>query len=195
MLETTTYKELKASLESIQDPQHRILLKTTYIGLARVGEIVNTRYTNYPNPAITKNNFKTTNNFLMLNLHTEKRHTERIVPIARIDLPTEDYFKKNESWLTEDIINYVSTFQPKEKIWDKSTRWAEKIFEKYFPEYKQHIHLLRSWRATHLLAGSATGVRVPDHIVAKMGGWKGTNTLIATYDGTTVESYINELGD
>jgi integrase len=165
------------------------------MGVGRVGEIVNTRYPNYPNPALTKNNFKITKNFLMINIHTEKRHTERIVPIARIDLQNEEYFKKNESWLTEDVITYISTFQSKEKIWDKSTRWAEKVFEKYFPEYGQHIHLLRSWRATHLLAGSATGVRVPDQIVAKMGGWKGTNTLISTYDGTTIEQYINEVGD
>lgn len=192
---TLDYKELKQKLNNIKNPTERILLKTIYASLGRVGEIVNTRYTNYPNPAITKSHIKSTNKFLFINLKTEKRQTPRKVPLSRIDLPNEQYFKKNEAWLTEDILNYISIFKPQDKLWNRSTRWAELIFKKHFEEYNNHIHYLRHWRASHLLSGYATGERVPENIVAKMGGWKGTNTLTATYDGTTVENYINDVGE
>jgi len=189
------YDTLKATLNAIRKAEHRCFLKTTYLSLARVGEVVKGNYLKYPNPPITKANFQVTDNFLIVSLLTEKRHTQRRVPAARTDLPIEQFFKVGEPWLTEDIIQYLSPIDQDRLVplWGKTTRWGQKVFGKYFPEYNQHIHLLRHWRASHLLAGYATGVKIPDSVVAKMGGWKGTNTLTSTYDGTTIENYITKV--
>lgn len=189
------YNTLKETLDDIDNAQHRCFLKTTYFSLGRVGEIVNTRSKEYPNPAIKKSNFEITKNFLIVNLKTEKRQTQRRVPVARIDLVNEQYFKRNEAWITEDIITYLSYLEKDRAVWDWSTRWGEMVFKKYFPEHKNHIHCLRHWRASHLLAGYATGAKIPAPIVAKLGGWKGTGTLTATYDGTIPEEYIDAMGE
>ncbi len=181
------YNILKQKLDSIKDNEHRVFLKTVYANLARVGEIVRGRYKE--NPPLKQSNFEATDNLLLTTILTEKTGRVRTVPCARIDDPEQEYFKKNEAWLTEDIINYTSVFS--NFVWNKSTRWGQYVFKKYFPEYNSHIHLLRHWRASHLLAGVATGVPVPERVVAKMGGWVGTQTLTVVYDGTVVENYVN----
>jgi len=186
-----TYKELQERLEAIPNKSHQVLLKTIYAGMARVGEIVRPRYATYKGVGLTNKDVSFTDTSLILLLTTEKRNIERRVPIARIDKPEHEYFKRNESWLTEDIINYPKPVEG--RVWDYSTRWAEKRFEEYFPEFGQHIHLLRHWRATHLLTGQATGKPVPMPVVAKMGGWKGTNMLSSTYDSSIIEDYWGEL--
>jgi len=180
------YNTLKQKLCNINNNEHRVLLKTIYTSLARVGEVVRGRYSD--NPPLTKKNFLASDNLLITTMLTEKTNRVRRIPCARIDDSTQEFFKKGEPWYTEDIINYVSVFD--NFVWDKSTRWAELVFQKYFSEYNQHIHLLRHWRASHLLQGSVTGVPVPERIVAKMGGWIGTKTLTSIYDGTTIEDYV-----
>lgn len=182
------YKDLQKTLDNIKIPEHRVMLKTTYMTLGRVGEIVRGRYKN--NPPLQKSNFETSNNLLITKVLTEKSYDVRRVPCSRIDDDTQEYFKNSEAWLTEDIIEYVDKSN-KPFLWDKSTRWAQYIFNKYFPEYNNHIHLLRHWRASHLLSGKATGKPVPERIVAKMGGWTGTKTLTATYDKTVIEDYVD----
>ena len=182
-----SYDNLKQILCSIEDNEHRVFLKTTYACVARVGEIVNGKYSS--NPPLQKDNFEVTKNLLLVTLLTEKTGRIRTVPCSRIDDERQEFFKKNEAWLTEDIINYTRVFD--NKVWDKSTRWGQYVFAKYFPEkYRQHIHLLRHWRASHLLSGAATGKPVPDQVVAKLGGWIGTQTLNITYDGTIIEDYV-----
>ena len=181
-----TYNELRSRLNNITRGEHRVFLKTTYATLGRVGEIVRGRYSE--NPPLEKNNFEATDNMLIINLLTEKTNRIRRVPVARVDDPSQEYFVNNEAWLSEDINNYAQVMD--KYLWNKSTRWGEYIFEKYFPEYKSHIHLLRHFRASHLLQGVATGKPVPERVVAKMGGWVGTKTLTAIYDNSIVEDYV-----
>lgn len=180
------YKKLQDTLNQIDNKEHRIFLKTTYMVLGRVGEVVRGKYKK--NPPLEKTNFEITNNLLITTVQTQKTNNVRRVPCARIDDPEQEFFKNNEAWLTEDIIPFISVFD--NKIWDKSTRWGEYTFQKYFPEFNNHIHLLRHWRASHLLQGVATGVPLPERIVAKMGGWSGTKTLTSTYDNTIIEDYV-----
>jgi len=183
------YDKLKQRLQAITKSEDRTLLKTIYASLGRVGEIMNPRYTEtYPGKGLTGKDLEVTPTTLTISLITEKRNVLRRVPIARVDAPEHKYFKNNESWLADDIITCCVPFENK-NIWDYSTRWAELRFEKYFKEFGQHIHLLRHWRATHLLTGKASGVPVPMHIVAKMGGWKGTKVLSETYDSSVIEDY------
>lgn len=189
------YQTLVQTLNNIPVKEHRVFLKTVYATVARVGEV--TRYRIQPtikvrdNPALTKQDFQFTSNVLKINLLTEKTMRERVVPIMRVDDTTQQYFKKNEAWLTEDIISYVSEFRfDSDVIFDRSTRWGQLVFRKYFPEFNNHIHLLRHWRATHLLQGLATGVPVPINVVAKMGGWSNASVLSSIYDGTIVEDFV-----
>jgi integrase len=181
------YPELKQRLNQIHNPTHRVCLKTIYAGCARVGEIMNSRYSD--NPSLSKADIETSPGFLVLHILTEKRNTWRRVPISRIDDDTQLYFKKNEAWLSEEIIDYAKVCN-REHLFNWSTRWAEQVFGKYFPEFNQHVHLLRHWRASHLLQGVATGVVVPERVVAKIGGWMGTKVLTSTYDNTIIEDYV-----
>jgi integrase len=187
------YQELQKRLNNIEVKQDKAFLKLVYVSVARVGEI--TRYriqqtkTVRDNPPITKNDIEILSNMIKINLITEKTLRERTVPVMRIADDSQRYFKKSEEWLTKDIIDYVCSHS-ETILFDKSTRWGQNIFKKYFPEYNYHIHLLRHWRATHLLQGTATGVPVPINIVSKMGGWSNATVLSLIYDGTIVEDYV-----
>lgn len=183
------YNDLQTKLNQITNAQHRTLLKTIYACCARVGEITKPRYKTYKGSGLMGRDVEHSSTSLYFNILTEKRNTPRKVPVARIDSPEHIYFKRNEAWLTEDILNYVSNFEPDTRIFNRTTRWAEYIFKQYFPEFGEHIHLLRHWRATHLLSGQATGVPVPMSVVSKIGGWKGTSTLSEVYDNTIIEDY------
>lgn len=189
-IQKISYQELKERLNSIPVKEDRVFLKTIYAAVGRVGEIVRPFYQTYKGVGLMPKDIQVTDSTLLLNILTEKRNTLRIVPIARIDNPEHEYFKQNESWLTEEIISYVtSVTEQNKRLFDYSTRWGQGRFRMYFPEFKDHIHLLRHWRTTHLLSGQATGKPVPMPVVAKMGGWKGTNVLSSTYDGTIIEDY------
>jgi len=182
------YQELKEELEKITDTRDRILLKTIYAGCARVGEVSRNRYHNtWQSFGFEK--LKISPGLLLLNLKTEKTHLDRRVPLSRIDNPNQVYFKKNEAWLTEDLINFYSI--DKKFVWNISTRRTQQIFEKYFPEHKSHIHLLRHWRATHLRQGAATGVPLPMDIIKKIGGWTSTKVPEQLYEHSIIEDYID----
>lgn len=188
-LNNISYTDLQQKLSTIPDNFERNLLKTIYACCARVGEITIPRYKTYKGKGLMGKDIEITSSSLIFTLLTEKRNIARRVPISRIDVPTHNYFKENEAWLTEDIINYVKHFDGQELIFPRSTRWAEKVFEKYFGEFGQRIHLLRHWRTTHLLSGAATGMPVPMGIVSKIGGWKGTSVLSSVYDSSIIEDY------
>lgn len=182
---STTYEDLKQTLNTIPLARDRVLLKTIYGSCARVGEIVKCRYHNHPNPPITKANLKISPHYLFIELITEKTNRNRTIPISRLAKPEHEFFKKDEAWLTEDIIEY-SKIHP--GMFPYSTRWAQNIFKKYFNNAS--IHDLRRWRATHLLSGEATGVPLPERIVAKIGGWLGTAVLTRSYDATIFSDYL-----
>jgi integrase len=184
------YNELKERLINITRTDHKLLLKTIYACCGRVGEIVNSRYVTYPGKPFAYRNLTWTDNILLINILTEKTHVERTIPLARIDAPAEAYFQKNESWLTEDIIEYAKDNKDAGSFFGYSTRWAERVFAKYFPEHNQHIHLLRHWRATHLLSGEATGINLPTNLVMRIGGWTEERTLNKIYNSTIVSDYI-----
>ena len=184
---TIDYAKLKDRLNKIEDARDRVLIKTIYAGCARVGEIARNRYHNdwiafgYSAMSITPK-------ILVLNLVTEKTLKNRRVPISRITDITQLYFKNNEAWLTEDLIAYYSAI-PTFK-WDIGTRRAEQLFAKYFPEYGNHIHYLRHWRATHLRQGAATGVPLPLDFVKKIGGWSSVKVPEQTYEHSVIEDFI-----
>jgi integrase len=184
------YQELKQRLNDIPQTDHKILLKLIYATCGRVGEIVNARYSTYKGEAFNRKNISWSYNLLTLNVITEKTQEERIIPIGRVDNPGEMYFKKGEDWLTEDLIRFAESHDVDKPFFGFSTRWAEKVFCKYFPEHKQHIHLLRKWRATHLLSGEATGVPLPTPFVMRIGGWTDERTLSKIYNSTVVGDYV-----
>jgi len=185
------YNVLKETLEDIPQMEHKVLLKTIYSGCARVGEIVRNRYQKEWK-RFDFDSLTIKDKFLILNLKTEKTHLARKVPLSRIDDPSEEYFKKNEAWLTEDLIAFYS--KDKQFNWDISTRRAQQIFQKYLPEYGSHIHYLRHWRATHLRQGVATGKPIPLDIIKKIGGWTSMKVPEQTYEHSIIEDFIN-LGD
>ena len=142
-----------------------------------MGEAVYSRdKTNLP---ISKDDIQVTPDFIHIIVHTEKKGHIRKVIVSR----------SNEPWLTEEIIEYKNLF-PQEQtfLFPYSTRWAENVYRKYFPNY--NIHSLRKWRATHLLIGDATeGNPVPVQVVRRMGGWQKVDTLIQFYDFTQTKDY------
>jgi len=183
---TIPYEELKQRLNQINNQDHRILLKTIYAGCARVGEIVKHRYKSEWQ-SFGYGNLEVKEGFLIFQLQTEKTEQIRRVPISRKEDPSQEYFKKSEAWLTEDMIPF---YEANKSGWAYSTRWAEKIFQKYFPEFNQHIHYLRHWRATHLRQGLATGKPVPMDIVQKIGGWTNISVPSKFYEHSTIEDYV-----
>ena len=171
-----TYDEVKHKLNSIDSLRDAVFLKLVYAALARVGEIVRSRYSE--NPALTGRNIELTDTHLVIQLLTEKTRIWRRVPVNR----------EKESWLTEPIKNWAM-HRLDEPLFNYSTRWGEKVFEKYFGS--QNIHLLRHWRATHLLQGAVTGKPLDVGIVCRMGGWTNPRLLSVTYDHSVVEDYID----
>lgn len=182
-----SYKELKERLTSIKDNEHRIMLYTIYAGCARVGEIVKNRY-HSDWKSFGYSNLDINPSILLLKIKTEKTHLDRRVPLSRIDNYKQIYFKNNEAWLTEPIIRFYS-LQP-DFNWQYSTRWAQNVFKIYFPEFNNHIHYLRHWRATHLRQGIATGVPLPLDIIKKIGGWVSIKIPEQTYEHSIIEDFI-----
>ena len=214
--EPLSYEQVKERLCSIPNTRDRALLKTIYGGCARVGEVVNKRlipmyktktkknkdkikiFIDYSKPrdCLMLENLEIKTNALVLRIPTEKnpRAGERRVPISRIADNKQKLFKKSESWLTEDIIDFFKT-DPMQNNYGSSirisTQWAEMKFKKYFPEYNMHIHWLRHWRATHLLQGTATGIPLPIEFIQRIGGWQNSGVVSSTYIHTVVEDYID----
>lgn len=173
-----TYEDLRERLLGIDRERYQAFLCLTYGTLGRVGEIVRSRYSPGDNPAITKSQLELDGKYLKVTLITEKTGNVRIVPINR----------EKEAWLVDPILSYVEPLEPDSALFDWSTFWGEKLFKRYFGTWK--IHLLRSWRATHLLQGKVTGEALPIQVVRRMGGWKNIKVLSETYDQTVTEDYL-----
>lgn len=178
------YLELRGRLEGMpfSDPllRDRALLSLVYASLGRVGEVVKGRYRE--SPAIRKRDLVVQENGLHLDIrvHTEKVDIVRIVPVNR----------ELEGWLVDPILSYARRFEDDAaELFPHSTRWAEKIFQKHFPEFGQHIHLMRKWRATHLLQGKCTRKRLTINEVKRMGGWTKLDALARVYDYSVIEDY------
>lgn len=171
-----SYEELKQKINQIPNPQHKNFIKLTYACLGRIGEVVRNKPGCYSNPPITGQQLQDTATHLIIEVLTEKTHQLRRVPVNR----------ELEGWLTESLIG-LKKYTPG-PLFDYSTRWGEKIFEKYFDTQK--IHLLRKWRTTHLLQGKCTKRRLEEIHVLKMGGWQDTKSLHKHYSGVIVEDYL-----
>lgn len=173
-----SYQEVKDILISVRPLRDQALLCLTYGTLARVGEIVRGKYAE--NPPVNKEDIETIykgeQSYLVIRLLTEKTHIPRRVPINR----------NKEYWLTEPILKYADLVNF--ELFPYSTRWAQKIFLKHFGS--QHIHLLRKWRATHLLQGAVSGAPLEAQTVARMGGWQNLASLGRSYDGSVIEDYV-----
>jgi len=173
MLGPRPYIEVKEILNSIPIREHQVFLKLTYATMGRVGEIVRGKYKK--NPPISSDDLEIDEKRLTISVLTEKVYKHRRVLISR----------KNESWLTEPIIAFSKELPG--ELFPYSTRWGEKVFEKYFDSQK--IHSLRAWRATHLLQGKVTGKPLPFQVVRRMGGWTDTAALSKLYDFSVIEDY------
>ncbi len=182
------YEKLKNRLSEIPETgkflREKALLCTVYGAMARIGEVVRGRCTD--SPSIKRSQITFPKNYpqhIVIMIKTEKVGLWRRVPVNKI----------KETWLVRPILLYSAQFTTEEELFPYTTRWAEKVFQRHFPEYNQHIHLLRKWRATHLLSGEATGKPVPIDIVARMGGWTKLDTLAKVYALLTVEDYIKSI--
>lgn len=182
------YEKLKEKLSNIPEfgafLKEKALLCTVYGAMARIGEVVRGRYNS--TPSIKRSQIALSAKHpkhIVIMIKTEKVQLWRRVPIN----------KAKETWLVRPILLYSAQFATDEELFPHTTRWAEKVFAKHFPEYGQHIHLLRKWRATHLLSGEATGKPVPIDVVARMGGWTKLDTLAKVYSLLTVEDYIHTI--
>ena len=176
--EQISYEELQEQLLAMEPLRDRALLCLTYAVLGRVGEVVRARY-DHNNTPIRKEQLELIDTHLIVHLLTEKRKQERRVPINRT----------KEAWLIEPILAYAELVDG--ELFPYSTRWAENIFLKNFGTH--NIHMLRHWRITHLLNGSATGKRLRTKIVAKMAGHGDTRTIERVYDHTVIEDYLDEI--
>jgi len=173
-----SYDEVRNKLTSISVLRDRAFLSLAYGTLARVGEVVKGRYKF--NPPIRRNQIFIGETHIFVTIQTEKTGLPRRVPINMV----------KEPWLVQPILEYMTYLgdDPNRELFPFSTRWGEKIFERWFGT--QHIHLLRHWRATHLLQGVVTGAPLHSQIVARMGGWTDLGSLSKTYDGSVVEDYL-----
>lgn len=178
MLPPINYEELKNKLNGIPIWEHDVFLKLTYATLGRVGEIVRGRCKENP-PVATKDIEERVTpggrRQIVITVLTEKAYTYRKILVNR----------DREPWLTEPILEYAKNKQG--PLFPFSTRWAQKVFEKYFSS--QNIHAMRHWRATHLKQGKVTGKPLDDGAIRRMGGWTDTTTLNRIYDGSVIEDY------
>lgn len=183
-----SYSELMQELFAIPRLRDKVFLKLTYACAARVGEIVRHYEDTEINPPITTENIRIDekNELVWATLITEKTHKKREVCISSV----------YEPWLTEDILNYCDKRKKvigKEKVilFDYSTRWAGKVFAKWFPNHGQHIHLLRGWRINHFLDGYATnGERPPPDAATDYGGWQKYSTLLEFYKARGMQKHL-----
>lgn len=185
-----SYKDTKKRLFAIKDKENKALLCLIYASLGRVGEIVNHKLDKNINPPLNAEDIfidftPSGKKYVAIKVLTEKINTTRIVPV----FPNREYWLIKPFWKKKKQIKEGPMF-------DFSTRWAEKIFEKEFgdlcPKTPQRIHLLRHWRVTHCLNGNVTGKPVPERIVAR---WTGHSKLSsqATYDHSVTDDYIDDV--
>ena len=189
-----SYEELQERLLNIKNPRDQALLCIAYASLGRVGEIVKHYLIRERNPPIKKENieFNPTKQKLYITLLTEKTMIPRTVPVSTIPRNTSQPPNWGEKWLTDIILNYSINCK-KEELFVIIPWQARKIFFKWFPQFNYNFHLLRSWRATHLLTGEVTGKPLPRQIVQRMGGWRSISTMDVVYDQSITQDYENQI--
>jgi len=143
-----------------------------------VGEVVKGRVEK--TPCIQRSHINFTTDHLILSIRTEKVKTWRKVPTSRA----------LEDWLHEPIRNYLDIVQ-EDNIFPISTRWAEKVFEKWFGT--QRIHLLRHWACTHALQGKRTKNKLGIQDIARLGGWIDLKTPHRIYSHVVVEDLLDDI--
>ncbi len=191
MTELMSYQDLKNTLLSIGNTEHRAFLCSVYAGMARVGEIVRGRGKK-TQPFLCRNIISLANK-TELHLRTEKSHKMRKVPL----------FRNRENWLCE-IIEGWKNLRTEGPMFPYTTRWGELTFKKYFPEFtsnrgqdkegsKHTIHWLRGWRYTHYKRGEVTGSKVEAKVASLLGGWVSSAVPDRVYDFTEIEDYEDVL--
>ena len=180
MKERMSYEELKQRLCDVSDYYDKCLFLLIYGTLAREGEIARRR--NKTRQGLKKQDIEVFEDKIVVALMTEKTNIPRKVLISR----------ELEPWLTEPVVSYISFLKLDDELFPFSTRWAEKKFLKYFPEFDgkvdmHTIHYLRAWRATHLMQGRVTGQPIPSEVVMRMGGWRKKRMLFQHYDHSITE--------
>ena len=191
MQELMPYHELKKRLLAIPDRKHQALLCTIYAAMARVGEIVRGRYT--PTQPLQAQAIKSFANKIEIHVHSEKTDIPRKVPI----------FRNREQWLAATIEGHAKAVG-QGPLFPYSTRWAENVFSRWFPEFKSRrtgnvdgskhtIHWLRGWRYSHYRRGDVTGRPVESKVASLLGGWVSSATPERYYDFTKIEDFEVEL--
>lgn len=205
MDELMSYEDLKNHLLSISDKEKQALFCFIYGGMAREGEIVNSRYSK--RKGIRGEDIEILPNMVKITVRSEKSsrrseetglikktgHNARKVPI----------FRNREAWLCNIIESWVAE-KGSGPLFDFSTRWAEYQFHKWFPDIvcrkgghhdggSHTIHFLRAWRYSHYRRGNITGLIVDSKVASLFGGWVSSTVPERLYDMTKLEDYYGEL--
>jgi len=182
---TLSYQDLKETIQSIPDKRDQALISTIYAGYGRVGEVI--RGPHKGSVPMKKEDVtifrKDERGFIRLSLITEKQKSLSIrQPLVSMD---------NERWLAKIIFDWKKSLPDRSFLFPGhligkalTSRSGELIFEKYFGDGIQSIHLLRTWRSTHALQGAFTRnhAKVPINAVMEFGGWKEPSVLLKIYN-------------
>jgi len=136
-----SYEKLYETLNNIPFLRDKAFLCLTYACAGRVGEIVWGRVER--TEPISKQDIQIQDEKIYVNILTEKVRIMRRVPISRVKEGCGANPAPPPEWLTQPILAYMHTIK-EDYLFPYSTRWGEKVFEKWFGT--QHIHLLRAWR-------------------------------------------------
>ena len=185
------YEVLKQRLLGITNVRDRALLVLIYVTGGRVGEIVWHR--KYEQPPVKRKDIRSFDQHINIFVFTEKIHIYRKVLLSRI--VESDYI---------DIIeSYSRLFKDNEYLFPMTTRNAQRIFRKHFPDInvtrkekvlgqkKQGIHLMRKWRATHMKQNKTVnpGELCDDKFIMLQLGWTDRGSLDNVYDQTDLSDY------
>ncbi|MFW6275105.1 MAG: hypothetical protein ACOC2M_00565 [bacterium] len=186
-----SYKAVKEAILRINNIKHQAFVALVYATMGRIGEVVRhskdkpKQEKNWINPPISKEDIikkktKKGKRLIVISLFTEKVRKPRVVVI-----PYE-----KEKWLGNIILRYTKLSE-EYYLFNKSVRWGQLVFKKYFGT--QNIHVLRHYRITHWLSGEVTGKPVRERIVARMAGHTSISTQAHHYDHTIFEDYEDEI--
>lgn len=192
MNELVDYEDLKNTLLSVGDGEHKAFLCSVYAGMCRVGEILRARDRRV-SPFFCKDVVSFPNK-VELHIRTEKSRKMRKVPV----------FRNREAWLC-DVIEGWRNHVGSGAMFPFTTRWGEIKFRLYFPEFSKRssrkldgtsihtVHWLRGWRYTHYKRGEVTGRRVEAKVASLLGGWVSSSVPDRCYDFTEIDDYLEVL--